>query len=156
MPRSIIQIHLFRIYVRHHVARLHTSIDYPVTGVVVVPKDVRDVNAYMQQREVTLAQLRLTQVLVREPSYGDTVAAMMFSADIRQSMGLQPPMPPDGLVHGQTAASCEACRIIGLCDRSTRDYLELRTKLEDISRRVTKSDPDFCQALDLRLNTYAV
>jgi hypothetical protein len=155
MPRSPIQIHLFRIYVRHYVANLSTSIDYPVTGVVVVPRTATDVNAYMEQQQVVLAQLRMTQVLVREPSYGNIAAAMMMATDVRKGMGLQPAMPPAGLVHARTAASCEACRIIGLCDRSIRDYLEFRTKLEKICGQVTKSDPDFCQALGLRLNTYA-
>lgn len=156
MPRSTaIRIHLYRIYVRHHVTRLSANIDYPVTGVVVVPRSIRDVNAYIEEHQAALAQLRMTSVMTQQPDYGSMVASMTMAAGIRQSMGLQPAMPPEGLAHGLTAANCEACRIIGLCDRSTRGYLELRAKLEDISNRVTKSDPSFCQALSIRLNTYA-
>lgn len=155
MPRPPIQIHLFRIYVRHHVTSVSMNIDYPVTGVLVVPRSAADITAYMGERQVVQAQLRLTQVLVKQRSYGETVAAMLMAAGIRQSMGLQPPMPPEGLVHARTAASCEACQIIGLCDRSARSYLEFRAKLEEICGHATKSDPDSCQALSFRLNTHA-
>ncbi len=154
MPPPI-QIHLFRIYVRHYVSSLSMSVDYPVTGVVVVPRTAANVNSYMAKHQVTLAQLRLTQVLVKTRGYGGIAAAMLMAADIRQSMGLQPPMPPEGLVHTREAATCEACRVIGLCDRDLRTYLMFRTQLEQICSRVTKFDADFCQALGLRLNTYA-
>lgn len=156
MPRPPIQIHLFRIYVRHYVAKLRMSIDYPVTGVVVVPTGVTNIGPYIEQRQTALAQLRMTNVLVNTPGYANTVATMTMSASIRESLGTQPRMPQAGLLHMPVAATCEACEAIALCDRNQASYERLRERLEKICGNVTKLDADFCQALSIRLNTHAV
>ena len=155
MPRPPIQIHLFRIYVRHYVTTLRMSIDYPVTGLMVVPTRVTNIGPYIEERQTVLAQLRMTNVLVGTQGYANTVAAMAMSADIRESLGIQPRMPQAGLLHMPVAAACEACEAIALCDRNRASYERLRERLEEISGHVTKLNGDFCQALSIRLNTYA-
>ncbi|HKX24456.1 MAG TPA: hypothetical protein VJM46_04405 [Candidatus Saccharimonadales bacterium] len=130
------------------------SVDYPVTGVIVVPTSTRNVAAYIAEREFVMAQLRLP-VLVSTPRYAQTVAAMLMAPGTRRSMGIDPPMPPEGLVHGREAVSCEGCRVIARCEYSTEQYLELRSRFEQITAAVTQADDTFCQSLGLRLNTYA-
>lgn len=155
MPRPPIQIHLFRTFVRHYVARLRMSIDYPVTGVVVVPKTVTNIDAYIMERETALAQLRMADVLTKTTGYSNMVATMSLSADQRVNLGIQPRMPADSPLHMPAAATCEACLAIALCDRNRASYDTLRKRLEEICGNVTKLDETFCRALELRLNTYA-
>lgn len=155
MPPPI-QIHLYRTYVRHYVARLTASIDYPVTGVVVVPQTiVTGIDEYIKERQTVLAQLRMVDVMVKTPGYQNMVATMSLSATQRVSLGIAPRMPPNRLFHSPTAATCEACRTIALCDRNLASYQRLRDRLEEICGNVTRFDADFCQALTLRLNSYA-
>ena len=155
MPRPPIQIHLFRTFVRHYVTQFEISVDYPVTGMIVVPSTVTRIDEYIGERQTTIAQLRMTSVMVRSQGYSNMVATMALHASNRASLGIEPRMPSGSTLHMPVAATCEACAEIALCDRNQASYDRLRARLERICSNVTKFDADFCQSLTLRLNTYA-
>jgi hypothetical protein len=155
MPPSPVQIHLFRIYVRHYVNRLACSIDFPVTGMVVVPGNVTNIDAYIEERQTAIAQLRMVNVAMKAPGYSNIVASMTLSSERRKALGAQPRMPADKLFHTPVAADCEACLTIALCDRNVAAYTRLRRQLTRISDNARRSDDASCLALSLRLSTYA-
>ncbi len=139
----------------HTVKNLRIPIDYPVTGVVVVPSSVKDVTGYIAARQVALAALRMPY-LMGTTDYSQTALAMMFAPDVRQSKGFAPRMPRQDLTHGQTAADCLGCGIIGLCTYNNPDhYPRLRERLEEVCRATTQYSADFRDALEVRLNTTA-
>lgn len=155
MPRPPIQVHLFRVMTPHRVKNPPTHIQYPVTGLVVVPSSVSDVTGYIAARQDALAALRMPH-LVGAADYSNTALAMMFAPDVRQSKGLAPRMPRKDLTHGQTAADCLGCGIIGLCTYNNPDhYPRLRERLEEVCRATTQYSADFRDALEVRLNTNA-
>jgi hypothetical protein len=151
---TTIQAHLFRAFTSHNVPALTKTIDYPVTGVVIVPSTVRDINAYIADRLAPLAELRMVIIARRPPNnYGTILAAMALPPEIRNGLGMQPSMPPKGLVHVSPAIACEACRVLALCDRNLAGYLGLRARLEQVCDSVTKPGADFIEALEIRLNS---
>lgn len=129
------EIHLFRITTPHMVQRVQITVDFPVSGFVLVPSGTADVHSYVQQRQNDVAVLRMgLMAQTGGEVYGKLAATMLMTPEVRGMMRLGPRMPDARLQHSNPASRCTACRSAALCLMPEASYPRVRTALEEICR----------------------
>lgn len=154
-------LHFFRTMTKHHISSLALTIDYPVTGVILVPDGAADPHSHIEQR-MPRAAARCMEAIASTGSqaYTRMAAAMTLVAPVRASMRIDPKMPPSGLRHTSPATACEACRAAVQCNPKTSDHRLLRSSLERMISRVPKEQsetlPAFYGRVEVLINSQII
>jgi hypothetical protein len=123
----------------------------------VVPGTVYNVHAYICDRQALVAEQRMSKIAAtKSHGYPQIAVAMTMVPQVRQAMHIDPKMPSSELEHTSPAQSCEACREAARCNLSPVKYVDLRTKLEQVARRVPDMDVEMCTRLQDHLNAHVI
>lgn len=150
MSALLYEAHLFRTTVPHSQRGL--EVQFPVTGIVLVPETVEQIDNYIVSRMQPLAQLRVVETrAVRGNVYVDTMAALMTRSAARIIGNTE---AIDRIPHTRPARDCQRCRFIALCSMDDATYQASREQFEILCSRIRipLSEPEL-QALEYRLNS---
>jgi len=148
-----INAHIFRTTTKYQSANPHVEVDYPVTGVVIVPASVIDRNGYISRRIPVIAAANVATLVRVDPEYvAKTVELLMIERRVRRAMGFAGTHPSPYPEHSSTIEYCGACKTAALRIMDEEAWKALGVEIERMCDSVTSCPAGFAASLEERLN----